>query len=179
MINERYDRGSQMIRIINREIIEQEDKIEKEKKEKMTMIELKLPELKGLRTNVLKMIFEKLDNKELLKMGMVNKEFYRISREDRFWKVRIQKEFPFLFSKSEKDFSENQSYGRFKYAKEGTNFYCNSEEIGNEHLKTLMKYEFKKNSSFCEFWNIRNELLVIKYDFDAPKRRSKFNIKFN
>jgi hypothetical protein len=61
------------------------------------IIELKLPELKGLRINVLKLIFDKLTNKELLKMGLVCKEFYSLSREDRFWKSFMEKVNFYLF----------------------------------------------------------------------------------
>ena len=91
MIQKKYDQGSQMLRYFDKPKKITQHSIE------IGMIEMKLPELKGLRISVMKMIFGNLSNIELLKMGEVNKEFYQISRDDTIWKNCI--EFQFLYQK--------------------------------------------------------------------------------
>ena len=93
MIQKKYDQGSQMLRYFDKPKKITQHSIE------IGMIEMKLPELKGLRISVMKMIFGNLSNIELLKMGEVNKEFYQISRDDTIWKNCIEKEFRFLYQK--------------------------------------------------------------------------------
>ena len=166
MISKKYDQGSQMLRYFDKPKKIIETSIES------GTIEMKLPELKGLRNSVLKMIFGNLSNIELLKMGEVNKEFYQISRDDIIWKNRIEKEFPFLYSKNQKDFSACSSYGRFQYTG-NKRLLGDYQTVCDDHLNILIQYGFSKSSLFCEYWYIRNRLLSIKYEMDVPQKNRK------
>eukprot|EP01091_Cochliopodium_minus_P010651 TRINITY_DN2867_c0_g1_i5.p1 TRINITY_DN2867_c0_g1~~TRINITY_DN2867_c0_g1_i5.p1 ORF type:complete len:223 (+),score=46.77 TRINITY_DN2867_c0_g1_i5:1-669(+) len=65
---------------------------------------MKLPEQKGLRNTLLKMIFSNMEVEEVLSMGLVNKEWLSCSRDNFIWDHFFKKDFNFFLTKNvEKD----------------------------------------------------------------------------
>ena len=184
MTNKDPGQSSRMISILQKS---KEIKNEKEKEEKKgEKLEMKLPEKKGLRTTILKLILENLESQELMKMGLVNKEFYDVSRDNWIWKRRIEKEFPFIISKNENDIPLKKKYGRFIFY-----YYSPNDDIDikfnrNVHVKidvlASLLPEIDKilffQSPLCQYWAIRDEILRKKSGRDFPIKRSKFDFFF-
>ena len=175
MMNQQYDTANNTIESLK--YTNQKPKTNKETNKENKTVELKLPEQKGTRTTILRMIFEKMESKEINKMGLINKEFYQISRDQLIWKLRIEFEFPFLISRNPHHFSFRSFYGRFLFDDR-----FDSSTVSSSHLLSLLDYQFSKSSSFCEYWNIRNRLLQIVHEFNEPltmgkkKKKLKLNL---
>lgn len=72
-----------------------------------------LPQSKGLRINLLKMIFSHFSPIERMKMGEINKEWYYLSRDPSVWSEFLKKEFPIVLTKELNDMKAGNKAGRF------------------------------------------------------------------
>jgi hypothetical protein len=109
-------------------------------------------------------------------MGLVNKEFYEISRDNNMWKKKIEQNFPFLVSNNYEDIGLKEKYGPFiLFTPEIKEHYDKDRYIKIHSLKELSLSEY---IPFCQYWNLINELYEIKYREDMPMMMSTLFIIF-
>eukprot|EP01091_Cochliopodium_minus_P009456 TRINITY_DN2330_c0_g1_i1.p1 TRINITY_DN2330_c0_g1~~TRINITY_DN2330_c0_g1_i1.p1 ORF type:complete len:186 (-),score=25.21 TRINITY_DN2330_c0_g1_i1:53-610(-) len=130
--------------------------------------EVNLPEKGGLRKSLLKMIFDKLSSKDTLKMGLVNKEWYAISRDNVVWKSHFERDYPYLFNEVKKDLILGTDVGRFKIVDA---YIDRANEITLKDLKLyLQDFSLEHyDDPFIDFWNFRDHLLFMKADSFYPQ----------
>jgi hypothetical protein len=130
-----------------------------------------LPNQKGLRFTIFSIIFSYFSPSELMKLGLVSKEWLSISRHDFLWKTFFQQHY-------QSNLEEKYPYKPRNMDRKPPARMSLNERIYSE----LKKYQVSENTPwFLEYWIVKDHILQITSNYNhkpqAP-RRCGINVDF-
>ena len=122
-----------------------------------------LPDQKGLRYVILKKIFSELKITELLKMGLVCKEWLDVCRDKQIWENHLKRDFYCLIND---DYQNAVSVGPFKLCKE---YSYEKDHICIQNLNQKLGILDTYDHPFLEYWRLTDYLFDIQSKHFRPK----------